>query len=123
AFSAPRGQTVALGGASGGGESALVKLLLGLYQPIAGPLTVCGKDVSTLTSAELRSSVGVVFQEPALFSGTIRENIAYATPDASQAEIEDAAKRANAHEFIMGFTDGYDTVIGERGLQIGRAHV
>ena len=95
-----------------------MNLLLGLYQPTAGTLTVCGKDVSTLSSAELRSSVGVVFQEPALFSGTIRENIAYATPYANQAEIEDAAKRANAHEFIMGFTDGYDTVIGERGLRL-----
>lgn len=117
-FSAQRGQTVALVGESGGGKSTLVNLLLGLYQPTAGTLTVCGEDVSTLSSAELRSSVGVVFQEPALFSGTIRENIAYATPYASQADIEDAAKRANAHEFIVGFTDGYDTVIGERGLRL-----
>ena len=117
-FSAERGQTVALVGESGGGKSTLVNLLLGLYQPTAGKLTVCGKDVSELTSAELRSSVGVVFQEPALFSGTIRENIAYATPDASQEEIEAAAKSANAHDFIMGFTDGYDTIIGERGLRL-----
>ena len=95
-----------------------MNLLLGLYQPSAGRLTVCGKDVADMSSAELRSSVGVVFQEPALFSGTIRENIAYAKPHATQEEIERVAHRANAHDFIMGFKDGYDTVIGERGLRL-----
>lgn len=117
-FAAQRGQKVALVGESGGGKSTLVNLLLGLYQPSAGRLTVCGKDVADMSSAELRSSVGVVFQEPALFSGTIRENIAYAKPHATQEEIERVAHRANAHDFIMGFKDGYDTVIGERGLRL-----
>ena len=71
-----------------------------------------------MTAAELRSSVGVVFQEPALFSGTVRENIAYAKPDATDEEIEAVAKRAFAHDFIMHFKDGYDTLIGERGLRL-----
>lgn len=117
-FAASENETMALVGESGGGKSTLVNLLLGLYRPSSGTLRVCGRDVTELTAAELRSSVGVVFQEPALFSGTIRENIAYAKPGATQEEIEDVAKRAFAHDFIMGFTDGYDTLIGERGLRL-----
>lgn len=117
-FSAERGQRIALVGESGGGKTTLVNLLLGLYRPTDGALRVCGRDVAELTNAELRSSVGVVFQDPSLFSGTVRENIAYARPTASDEDIEQAARRANAHDFIMGFTDGYDTVIGERGLRL-----
>lgn len=117
-FSAAKGQKVALVGESGGGKSTLVNLLLGLYSPTEGSLRVCGHELSDTTAAELRSSVGVVFQEPALFSGTVRENIAYARPDATDAEVEAVAKRAFAHDFIMAFTDGYDTLIGERGLRL-----
>ena len=117
-FSAERGQQVALVGESGGGKSTLVNLLLGLYRPTSGQLKVCGQDVSELSAAQLRSSVGVVFQEPALFSGTIRENIAYAKPGATDEEVEEVAKRAFAHDFIMSFSKGYDTLIGERGLRL-----
>lgn len=117
-FSLAPGERVALVGESGGGKSTIVNLLLGLYRPTSGTLSVCGHEVSDLNSAELRASVGVVFQEPNLFSGTIRENIAYGLPQASEEEIVDVAKRANAHGFIMAFPDGYDTVIGERGLRL-----
>ncbi|QNH95759.1 ABC transporter ATP-binding protein [Corynebacterium anserum] len=117
-FSATKGQKVALVGESGGGKSTLVNLLLGLYTPSSGSLRVCGAEVTETSAHTLRSSVGVVFQEPALFSGTIRENIAYARPEATEEEITAVAKRAFAHEFIMGFKDGYDTLIGERGLRL-----
>ncbi|GAB3945267.1 ABC transporter ATP-binding protein [Corynebacterium tapiri] len=117
-FHAVQGGTVALVGESGGGKSTIVNLLLGLYSPTAGRLSVCGHDVASLTSEQLRASVGVVFQEPYLFSGSIRENIAYGKPEASLEEVIAVAKRANAHEFIEAFPDGYDTVIGERGLRL-----
>lgn len=105
-------------GESGGGKSTLVNLLLGLYRPSAGVLQICGRDIAELSAAELRASVGVVFQDASLFSGSIRENIAYGRPDASEAEVIDVAKRANAHGFIMAFPEGYDTIIGERGLRL-----
>ena len=117
-FSAPEGHRVALVGESGGGKSTLVNLLLGLYRPNSGSMHILGHDIKDLTAAQLRASVGVVFQEPYLFSGTIRENIAYGKPGASDAEIEKVARRANAHDFIMRFPKGYDTVIGERGLKL-----
>ena len=117
-FSAEEGHKVALVGESGGGKSTLVNLLLGLYQPTEGTLSVLGQDVATLTAERLRASVGVVFQESYLFSGTIKENIAYGKPGASMEEIIAVAKRANAHGFIEEFPDGYDTVIGERGLKL-----
>ncbi|MCZ9308191.1 ABC transporter ATP-binding protein [Corynebacterium uberis] len=117
-FAVERGHRVALVGESGGGKSTVVNLLLGLYRPDSGTLTVCGEDVETLGSERLRASVGVVFQEPQLFSGTIRSNIAYGLPDATDAQIEDVARRANAHGFITSFPQGYDTVIGERGLRL-----
>ncbi|MDU0479281.1 ABC transporter ATP-binding protein [Staphylococcus chromogenes] len=117
-FAAEQGQRIALVGESGGGKSTLVNLLLGLYRPGSGTMLVCGRDVDSLDNATLRASVGVVFQEASLFSGTIRENIAYARPDATDAEIEAAARRANAHDFIVKFPQGYDTLIGERGLRL-----
>lgn len=117
-ISAPQGSKIALIGESGGGKSTVVNLLLGLYQPQAGSVSVLGHETAELSPETLRSSVGVVFQEPSLFSGTIRENIAYGKPDASDDEIVAVARRANAHDFISEFPDGYDTVIGERGLRL-----
>ncbi|MFH0411360.1 ABC transporter ATP-binding protein [Corynebacterium sp. L4756] len=117
-FEAKRGEKVALVGESGGGKSTLVNLILGLYQPSDGQLNVLGHDAADLTAARLRASVGVVFQEAFLFSGSIRENIAYGKPGATMEEIITVAKRANAHEFIEAFPDGYETVIGERGLRL-----
>ena len=81
-------------------------------------MSVLGHETAELSPEKLRSSVGVVFQEPSLFSGTIRENIAYGKPNASDDEIVAVARRANAHDFISEFPDGYDTVIGERGLRL-----
>ncbi|AJK69441.1 ABC transporter ATP-binding protein [Corynebacterium marinum] len=117
-FQAAEGETIALVGESGGGKSTLVNLLLGLYRVSDGHLRVCGRDVTDLSAAELRASVGVVFQEASLFSGTIRENIAYGRPDATDEEVFEVARRANAHDFIVRFPQGYDTVIGERGLRL-----
>ncbi|QNQ90654.1 ATP-binding cassette domain-containing protein [Corynebacterium poyangense] len=117
-FEVHRGEKIALVGESGGGKTTLVNLLLGLYQPQEGQLEVCAQDVRTVPAAQLRASVGVVFQDASLFSGTVRENIAYGRPNATQEEIEAVAKRANAHEFITTFPEGYDTLIGERGLRL-----
>ncbi|OHR21061.1 ABC transporter ATP-binding protein [Corynebacterium sp. HMSC034A01] len=117
-FAAHEGETVALVGESGGGKSTIVNLLLGLYPITRGRLRVCGEELSELDVEKLRATTGVVFQEAALFSGSVFENIAYGKPDATLEEVVEVAKRANAHEFIMKFADGYDTVIGERGLRL-----
>ncbi|MGX5694389.1 ABC transporter ATP-binding protein [Dermacoccus abyssi] len=112
------GERIAFVGESGGGKTTLISLLLGLYRLREGRLSVFGRDVDETPLAQLRSDFGVVFQDSSLFSGTIRENIAYGRPDASEEEIVDAAKRANADIFIRRFDDGYDTTIGERGLKL-----
>lgn len=117
-FRAHAGEKVALVGESGGGKSTIVNLLLGLYPIQEGTLKVCGQDLAELGVEKLRATTGVVFQEAALFSGTVFENIAYGKPDATMDEVVAVAKRANAHDFIMKFTEGYDTVIGERGLRL-----
>ena len=117
-FTAQHGEKIALVGESGGGKSTLVNLLMGLYPINEGTLSVCGTDIDSADIEQVRASVGVVFQEPALFSGTIRENIAYGKPDATDEEGIAVAKRANAHGFITSFKEGYDTVIGERGLRL-----
>lgn len=108
----------ALVGESGGGKTTLTNLLLRLYDLQEGRILIDGQDISQVTQASLRSQIGIVFQDPALFSGTIRENISYAKPRATEAEIIAAAKAANAHEFIEKFEKGYDTEIGERGLKL-----
>ncbi len=109
---------IAFVGESGVGKTTLSSLLLGLYPLTGGQLLVDGRDVSTIPLPELRAQVGVVFQDPALFSGTIRENIAYGRPDATEAEIIAAAQRAHAHTFISGLPGGYDAEIGERGVKL-----
>lgn len=117
-FKAFSNQKIALVGESGGGKSTIVNLLLGFYAPTEGRLSVLGSDVSEVSGSDLRSYSAVVFQDSSLFSGTIRENIAYGKPNATDAEIVEAARKANADEFIRGFADGYDTTIGERGLKL-----
>ena len=117
-FSVAQGERVAFVGESGGGKTTLVNLLLGLYRPDSGVVQVGGHDVTHLPLQQLRGQIGVVFQDAALFSGTIRENIAYGRPDAPDDRIEDAARRANAHEFVARLTRGYDSEIGERGIKL-----
>ncbi|OGL22086.1 iron ABC transporter ATP-binding protein [Candidatus Saccharibacteria bacterium RIFCSPHIGHO2_01_FULL_45_15] len=117
-FTAESGQKVALVGESGQGKSTLSNLLMRLYEPQQGSIMIDGQDITRVTQKSLRHNIATVFQEPALFSGTIRENIAYAKPRASHEEIEQAAKVANAHDFISKLEHGYDTEIGERGIKL-----
>ena len=112
------GTKTALVGESGEGKTTITNLLLGLYVPQNGSIAIDGQDISQVSRASLRAASSVVFQEPALFSGTIYENIAYGRPDASKAEVEAAARAANAHEFIAKFEKGYKAEIGERGLKL-----
>lgn len=109
---------IALVGESGEGKTTLTNLLLRLYEPEKGQILIDNQDISEVTQASLRDNIGVVFQDPALFSGTIRENIAYSNHSASIKEIESAARSANAHEFINKLDKGYETQIGERGLKL-----
>lgn len=117
-FEVLRGERVAFVGESGVGKTTMTSLLLGLYPLTSGRLLVDGRDVNSVPLPELRAQVGVVFQDPALFSGTIRENIAYGRPEASEAEIITAARRAHAHGFISTLPGGYDAEIGERGVKL-----
>lgn len=117
-FEVGEGEKVALVSESGGGKTTIVNLLLGLYPVNGGRILVHGQDQARADLSEVRSTIGVVFQEPALFSGTIRENIAYGRPDATLDEVIAVAKRANAHAFIDRFDAGYDSLIGERGLKL-----
>lgn len=112
------GAKVALVGESGEGKTTLTNLLMRLYEPEEGVISIDSKDIAEVTQSSLRRSIGVVFQDPALFSGTVKENISYANPTASEKSIIAAAKAANAHEFISKFDKGYDTEIGERGLKL-----
>lgn len=117
-FAARPGETVAILGATGSGKSSLVNLIPRFYDAIDGRVTVDGIDVRDLDKAALRKQVGVALQESVLFSGTIRDNIRYGRPDATDDEVEVAAKVAQAHDFIMSFPDGYDTVLGQRGVNV-----
>lgn len=117
-FEIEAGKRTALVGESGQGKTTITNLLMRLYEPQDGLITIDGQDISAVTQTSLRAAIGVVFQDPALFSGTIRENIGYASPKATEGEITAAAKAANAHEFILEFEKGYDTEIGERGLKL-----
>ncbi len=112
------GETVALVGASGSGKSTVALLLPRFYDVQDGAVRLDGVDVRNVTLASLRSQIGVVFEESFLFSDTVRANIAYARPDASDAEVEVAARAAEAHGFITDLPEGYDTVVGERGLTL-----
>jgi len=117
-FEVEPGQKIALVGESGEGKTTLTNLLLRLYDPIKGGILIDDQDIATVSRASLRVAIGVVFQEPNLFSGTIKENIAYADPKATNETIKKAARAANAEEFIDKLEKGYDTEIGERGLKL-----
>ena len=110
-----RGECIAITGASGCGKTTLSKLLLGLYPLNGGTIRVNGLDIRKCSLTELRKQISYVPQEPYLFHGSIMDNIRMGRPEASEEEIIEAAKMANAHEFIMGFAEGYDTKVGERG--------
>ncbi len=114
----PAGRTVALVGATGSGKTSLVALISRLYDPVDGAVLLDGADVRGVSLRSLRAGVAVVSDDPFLFSATVAENIAYARPDAPQAEIEEAARRAQAYEFVMSLPEQFQTQIGERGLSL-----
>jgi ATP-binding cassette subfamily B protein len=111
-------QVVALIGPTGSGKSTITNLIPRFYDPTSGRVLVDGVDIRTLSLESLRRQIGIVLQEPFLFSMTIAENIAYGRPDATAEEVEAAAKAASAHDFITSFPDGYATMVGERGVTL-----
>lgn len=117
-FSVAPGQKIALVGASGSGKSTIVQLLLQFYQPDTGVIKVDGKPIGQYNLSEYRQNIAIVPQEVILFGGTIRENISYGRPGASEAEIIEAAKLANAWEFVTSFPDRLETIVGERGVKL-----
>ncbi len=117
-FQIQSGEKVALAGHSGAGKSTIIQLLLRFYETDKGSILVDGRDVKDWNLKALRSKIGIVPQEVLLFGGSIRENIAYAKPDASEEEIVAAAKKANAWQFISQFPEGLDTLVGERGVKL-----
>ncbi|MFN8175082.1 MAG: ABC transporter ATP-binding protein [Solirubrobacteraceae bacterium] len=114
----PPGQTVALVGATGAGKSTLAKLVARFYDPTGGEVSIDGHDLRCVDSRSLRSQMGIVPQEPFLFSGTIADNISFARPDASRSEIAAAARAVGADAFVERLPDGYDSEVGERGVQL-----
>ena len=112
------GRNVALVGPSGGGKTTLCSLLPRFYDVTGGSVRVDGLDVRSVTQKSLRQAIGIVQQDVYLFAGSVRDNIAYGKPDASQEEIEEAAKKADIHDFIMTLPDGYNTYVGERGARL-----
>jgi len=117
-FTARAGSTTALVGTSGGGKSTLISLIMAFNRPKSGRVLVDGRDLAALRLNEFRRTIGVVLQENFLFDGTVAENIAFSRPHATRAEIEAVARVAHADEFIRGFPDGYDSIVGERGIKL-----
>jgi ATP-binding cassette subfamily B protein len=114
----PAGSRVGIAGKTGSGKTTLTSLLIRFYDPTDGKILLDGRDIRDLKLADLRNQIALVLQEPVLFATTIAENIAYGRPDADQDEIVAAAQAANAHDFIERLPDGYDTVVGERGMTL-----
>jgi subfamily B ATP-binding cassette protein MsbA len=117
-FRAPAGTTTALVGPSGAGKSTIIQLILAFRRPTSGRVIVDGRDLETLKLRDYRSQLAVVLQDDFLFDGTIADNIAYSRPDTTREQVEEAGRLAHCNEFIAGFDDGYDTVIGERGVKL-----
>lgn len=114
-FAVQAGQRIGIVGPSGSGKTTQMALLMRFYDPQEGRILIDGRDSRTLKQSSLRHNIGVVLQDPLLFNDTVRANIAYGKPAATEAEIEAAARAANAHDFISRLPAGYDTVVGERG--------
>jgi ATP-binding cassette subfamily B protein len=112
------GEKLALVGESGQGKSTLVNLILRYYVPQEGVIELGGKNIAKATTLSLRKNISIVFQDALLFSGTVGENIRYGNPGASDEQVKEASKLANADEFIQGLPDGYETTIGERGVKL-----
>ena len=117
-FSASHGEQIAIVGPSGAGKSTVTNLLLRFYNPTSGSIQIDGKPIQDYSLSELRSHMSIVPQDVLLFGGTIKENIGYGKIGATDAEIMEAAKQANAHLFIDGFPEKYETIVGERGIQL-----
>ena len=117
-FTVPAGQSVAIVGASGAGKSTISRLLFRFYDVNNGAITIDGQDIRAIKQSSLRAAIGIVPQDTVLFNDTIYYNIAYGRPGASPAEVENAAKLAKIHDFVMSLPDGYDTIVGERGLKL-----
>ncbi len=117
-FKAEAGQTVALVGSSGSGKTTIASLILRFYDPINGSILIDGLDSRSISLTELRKQIALVPQDVILFAGTIRDNIAYGKPNATDLEVEEAARKANALDFIISFPDQFKTLVGERGIQL-----
>ncbi|GAB3535198.1 ABC transporter transmembrane domain-containing protein [Pontibacter brevis] len=117
-FSVRAGEKVALVGPSGAGKSTIAQLLMRYYDVSGGAIAVDGKDIRDINLTTLRGNIGIVPQEVLLFGGTIRENIAYGRPEATEAEIVEAARKANAYDFVVSFPEGFETLVGERGIKL-----
>jgi ABC-type multidrug transport system fused ATPase/permease subunit len=117
-FTVKQGETIAIIGPSGAGKSTLVQLLLRFYDPVSGTIFIDGKNSKEYSLTQLRSQMALVPQEVLLFGGTIMENMLYGKHDATETEVMDAARKANAHDFIMSFPEKYNTIVGERGVSL-----
>jgi ATP-binding cassette subfamily B protein len=117
-FEVPAGKKVAVVGASGAGKSTLARLLFRFYDVSAGRILIDNQDIRDVTQSSLRKAIGIVPQDTVLFNESLLYNIQYARPDADRGEVEHAARLANIHDFILSLPDGYDTVVGERGLKL-----
>lgn len=117
-FTVAPGEHVGLVGPSGGGKSTVTKLLLRFVEPTSGTISIDGQDITKVRQDDLRAAIAYVPQDPALFHRSLRENISYAKPEATDAEIIEAAKKSHAHEFIGKLKEGYDTLVGERGVKL-----
>ncbi len=117
-FEIPAGKTVAVVGPSGSGKSTLARLLYRFYDVQQGRITIGGEDIRQVTQASVRQAIGIVPQDTVLFNDTVEYNIAYGRPGASREEVEEAARAARIHDFIVHTPKGYETMVGERGLKL-----